>query len=1188
VPTNAQSSPCLRLSVLGPFKAERDGTVIPDSAWQRPKARALVKLLAVQPGHRLHGEEILDLLWPDLSPQSALGSLRKATTLARQALEPDLPPRAPSSFLHVTDGVLSLDSVTVRVDADWFQARAEAALASTDEALYREALALYTDDLLPEDRYEDWTGNRRDALANLYLQILLALADLLEGRGAHSKAIETLQGVLRREPAQEDVHRRLMRLYVANGNRQGALRQFQTCRETLKSELGVEPERETVALHKEISTGRLSPTPPVPRGAASVMPVPLPAAIRRLPPTPLMGRQRPLDLVATELARLTDPAQDGAHVRRGVVLFGGEAGVGKTRLVAEAARSAHEAGTLALWGASYQVEGNAPYAPFVEALEDYLGTTSRAERQALAFSHPELIRLLPSLAAEGEPSHHAAGNKLEGESGRLQLFAVIMRLLENLSATRPLLLVLDDLHTADAATFQLLHHLARTAPDHPWLILGTYRQEDVEAGGAFEQLRTSLTRASLCRHVDLLRLSRTDCAALVRSLLPGGTPDDELLDRIYALSLGNPLFAQELVLSMREDLTLCEGRWTASTPVTTLPPQVRDLITERITRLPAATQHVLALAAAAGMESEYGVLRLASALEESDLLDALDSALGARILEERNEGFAFHHPLLRETLYERLSRTRRSHVHTLLGQAIEQHAPDAVDNLAYHFARSTDAEKAIAYLERAGDRARDVHAVEQAAALYAEVLERLKGREFAVDVAIRISEKLAKTLTTIGRYEEGLAVWERVATTHEEAGDIEGLARAMSQIALAHSAKGTQAEVLGRIESLLQRVAAAEPSAGLAHLHLALSNLYLASGKATEGLEAAERASNLARIVGDEYLLAGCEATRGTLLLMLGCMEQGKQVLEAVIPLAEKVQQLMALDTALNNLGVSYTLTSEYRQSAVYVRKSLAVAERMGSPVRTAFQLAQLGYILTKLGDWAEARDYLQRALQIARTLSSGRQLVVPFKNMGYLELVQGRWEEARSYLAEAIDLADRYGTPQDRHYAHVFSAELDLLEERPETALACLQPILHEPSTQVGDLPYAPATLAAWAHCELNDLQQGEELIARAVETARSEGKTWQLVHALGVQVRLLAARDEWERVAEVVDQAMVLARDASYPYGEAHLQWVYGTVLRERGDLQGGHDHLTEALALFRQLGVEGYAGRIERSLSELVAVS
>lgn len=348
VPRKAPGLPCLRLSVLGPFKAERDGMAITDTAWQRPKARALVKLLAVQPGHRLHGEEILDLLWPDLSPQSALGSLRKATTLARQALEPDLPPRAPSSFLHMTDGVLSLDPATVRVDADRFEAQAEAALASTDEALYWAAMALYTDDVLPEDRYEDWTGNRRDALVNLYLQLLLALADLLEGRGAHSKAIETLQQVLRREPAQEDVHRRLMRLYVANGNRQGALRQFQTCRETLKSELGVEPERETVALHEQISTGRLSPTPTAPRGRAPVMPAPLPAAIRRLPPTPLMGRQRPLDLVATELARLTDSAQDGPHARRGIVLFGGEAGVGKTRLVAEAARSAHEAGTLVL------------------------------------------------------------------------------------------------------------------------------------------------------------------------------------------------------------------------------------------------------------------------------------------------------------------------------------------------------------------------------------------------------------------------------------------------------------------------------------------------------------------------------------------------------------------------------------------------------------------------------------------------------------------------------------------------------------------------------------------------------------------------------------------------------------------------------------------------------------------------
>jgi predicted ATPase len=311
--------------------------------------------------------------------------------------------------------------------------------------------------------------------------------------------------------------------------------------------------------------------------------------------------------------------------------------VGKTRLAAEAARAAHERGALVLWGASYQQEGRAPYAPFIEALEGYLAARPLEERNALAASFPDLVHLLPSLDAEGRDRPHRNGSQSEEEAGRLLLFAAVVRFLSGLAKSRPLVLLLDDLHLVDAASLQLLHHLARAAPDQRWLIVGTYRDEDVEAGGAFDRLRSSLTRSGLCLPLDLLRLSRPDCDALVSTLLPGGGPSEDLLDRIYELSLGNPLFAGELVEAVRAmGLVLHDGQWVLPEVAVEVPAQVRHLILERVRHLEEPARQVLALAAVAGMETDFGLLRLATDLDDGTVLDALDAALNARLLDERD------------------------------------------------------------------------------------------------------------------------------------------------------------------------------------------------------------------------------------------------------------------------------------------------------------------------------------------------------------------------------------------------------------------------------------------------------------------------------------------------------------------------------------------------------------------------
>ena len=287
--------------------------------WRRRKAAHLVKLLALSPGHALHREQLIDLLWPELDPRAAVNSLHQALHVAREALGADA--RA-KWYLSLKEEVLRLGAKgALWIDVDAFQAAAVAARRSGEPAAYQDALGLYGGELLPEDRYAEWAFARRETLHQEHLQLLLELAAIQERRRDFRTAILTLKQVVEIDPAHEEGHAGLMRLHALSGRRQQALRQYAALRRVLDQELSVQPGPETERLYREILTDRFpgskgQHSQPV-RSRASGN---LPAAL-----TSFVGRKRHLAeikslLAATRLVTLTGPG-----------------GCGKTRLALRAA-----------------------------------------------------------------------------------------------------------------------------------------------------------------------------------------------------------------------------------------------------------------------------------------------------------------------------------------------------------------------------------------------------------------------------------------------------------------------------------------------------------------------------------------------------------------------------------------------------------------------------------------------------------------------------------------------------------------------------------------------------------------------------------------------------------------------------------------------------------------------------------
>jgi predicted ATPase/DNA-binding SARP family transcriptional activator/DNA-binding CsgD family transcriptional regulator len=313
----------LRVRLLDGFGVSVGSRSIAQDAWRLKKSAALVKLLALAPGHRMHREQVMDLLWPDSGRRSASNNLRSVLYAARKVLDPNIG----SLYLASEGKSLALcPEVELWVDVNAFEAALTTARRTREPAAYRAALGLYAGELLPDDRYEDWAENRRWELRRAFLSAQIELSGLYEERGEYERGLEALQQFLAEEPADEEAHVRLMRLYAYSGRRQEALSRFQQFSRILAGQFGTEPGAAARRLRDEIAAGEFPSRPPslagvprkdVPERGGHNLPEPR---------TSLVGRGREIlevkrALSTTRLLTLT-----------------GTGGAGKTRLALEVAR----------------------------------------------------------------------------------------------------------------------------------------------------------------------------------------------------------------------------------------------------------------------------------------------------------------------------------------------------------------------------------------------------------------------------------------------------------------------------------------------------------------------------------------------------------------------------------------------------------------------------------------------------------------------------------------------------------------------------------------------------------------------------------------------------------------------------------------------------------------------------------
>jgi DNA-binding CsgD family transcriptional regulator len=425
---------------------------------------------------------------------------------------------------------------------------------------------------------------------------------------------------------------------------------------------------------------------------------------RSLSPSALVGRDR-------EQQRL-DALLTAAADREGrLVLVGGEAGIGKTALVRHLERQAAEQGATVLAGHCYDLSATPPYGPWREVL----------------------TRLPP---CDGLPALPAVliGDDEPERGGQAAIFRQVLDVFVAVAATRPAIVVLEDLHWADPASLDLLRFLARSLAELPLLLVATYRADELTRRHPFAQLLPTLVREAPTERVELRRLDEAAMRTLIARRYPlPAAAEARLAAHLERSAEGNPFYAQELLRALEEEGVLRSGEphWElGNLERVRVPPLLRQVVDGRLARLGETAWDRLAVAAVIGHEVPLAVWQAVGGLSEEDALETVERADEARLLEAGDDGaeVRFAHALVREALYEGIVPPRRRIWHRRVAEALLDLPATDPDAVAYHLEQAGDA-RAADWLVRAGERAQRAYALRTAADRFAAAVARLEGDE---------------------------------------------------------------------------------------------------------------------------------------------------------------------------------------------------------------------------------------------------------------------------------------------------------------------------------------------------------------------------------------------------------------------------------------------------------------------------
>jgi eukaryotic-like serine/threonine-protein kinase len=547
-------------------------------------------------------------------------------------------------------------------------------------------------------------------------------------------------------------------------------------------------------------------------------------AVERSERTPFVGREAE----TTELRRLLDRMLTG---HGDIALVGGEPGIGKTRLARELLREAHQRGCVRLIGHCDELAGAPPFAAFIETMEGAVRIGPQAVRTALGDVAPEIATIVPSLRRAFPDI--APSPELPPDQQRRLVFSAYVDYVRRATQQTPVVVLFDDLHWADEPTLQLLGHLAPHVASMRLLVVGTYRDVELDVRRPFAKMLESLIRQRLATRISLRRMTESGVHQMLAGM-GGASPPSGLSQTVFKETEGNPFFVEEVFQHLAEDGRLFDatGAWRADLRIGAIdvPEGVRLVIGRRLDRLGDQPRKVLTAAAVIGRTFPIDLLQAVVDVSDDEVLDAIEEAERTQLIapevSQRTAQYGFVHELIRATLISGLSLPRRQRVHLKIADALERLRAASLDRhvsaLAHHLYQAgaaADSQRAAKFLALAGRRALAAGAFEDAL----DTAEQLMGLDLADDdpLLAEAYEQRGAALQALQRPDEAVIACERALALHAGRRDDAGIVRAAQAIARSFRWQARLPEAIDVVNRALKRLsstAAAERASLLAVL----------------------------------------------------------------------------------------------------------------------------------------------------------------------------------------------------------------------------------------------------------------------------------------------------------------------------------------------------------------------------------
>ena len=1047
----------LSITLFGTFQVTLDERPV---TFATDKCRALLAYLAVEAGRPQRREFLAALFWPEQPEQAARTNLRQTLYRLRTAIG-DIDNPNPHLLASLHDIQLNpagdhwLDATCFERCLDAYRDHCGHGLplcAGCREALKRGA-ALYGGDFMAgfslagSSAFELWLLAKREEYRRQALEILGRLGSFYEETADFARAAECARRLVAIEPWRESSHRLLMRNLAQAGQKRAALAQYDRCRQLMAEDLGIEPSNTTRQLYEGIrdqdgsgawgrearrrASSRRTPPAYVPDAAASS--------------PSFVGREN-------ELAKL-DGRRAQVLAGRGRVLFiSGEVGSGKTSLAAafcHQAMAADEVLLVTYGRCDGQLGLGDPYQPFREALRLLSGQAVEdlawldagnmlAERLQAARPSikPALAEASPDLPGTLLPDTNNTSQRpaRSDQVGLVQtaLFEQVTNFLRTVARSRPLILILDDLHWIDAASASLLFHLGRHLAGSRLLIVGTYRPEDVDWSGnrAREMSRHpllpvvhGLQRVYGDIHIDL---DQADGRAFVEAYVDSepNRLDEGFRDSLYQQTSGNPLFTVEMLrgLQNREELLRDEaGCWVIGGELDweRLPARVEGVIAERHERLTSCCQVTLAAASVQGQTFLAEVAAVARGKEAEPVIQCLSNILGPqhRLVEaasrENYNGqmvsrFRFRHHHFQQFVYQQLDEIARSRLHETTGHALEalygDQSGEHAAELARHFAAAGRVEKAADYTLMAGKRAYLLSANEAAIAYFREglaLLATLPDTEDADEIQRRAQQELAQQLA--------LGTPLRAARGYADAEVQQSYARVRD---LARQIGDTDKQFMAQ---------------------LLLWTSYLTHADYNRALDTGLQLQSLAQNTRKKSQIAEANLALGMVRFYQGEFRLAHEHLERVISSHDRQEQNLFLSPIGQNIGLTALALSArvlwflgYADQALE-RSQLAIAqtEALDHSYSLAVALAMAGCVVHLLrGEYLVVKELSERLLRLA--LAEGFEFFAAWARMiqGKAQLFLGQRSAGLANLQQGLSDCQEIGHNSNMTFGLALLAE--------------------------------------------------------------------------------------------------------------------------------------------------------------------